>query len=57
MSKWQSVPCPKCQRKGLHYASHPHAFGWKDRSRIEYRFCHARFTVKPVAEQAMNKEG
>ena len=35
--------CPKCGRKGLHYAMHPHAFGYKDYSKVECRFCHARF--------------
>lgn len=39
-------PCPKCKRKGLHYANHPHAFGWKDYSRVECRFCHRTFKVR-----------
>ena len=39
-------PCPKCGRKGLHFADHPHAFGFKDYGRVECRFCHARFNVK-----------
>ena len=35
--------CPKCGRRGLHYAMHPHAFGYKDYSRVECRFCHTQF--------------
>ena len=43
-------PCPACQRKGLRYADHPHAFGWRDYSRAYCRFCHQRF---PVAERTV----
>jgi len=44
--------CPKCGRKGLHYANHPHAFGYKDYDRVACRFCQAYFTLKkkPPAE-------
>lgn len=42
--------CPKCKRKGLHFANHPHAFGWKDYSRIECRFCGARFKERAAEE-------
>lgn len=36
--------CPKCGRRGLHFADHPHALGFKDYGTIECRFCHARFS-------------
>lgn len=36
------APCPKCGRKGLHYADHPHAIGMKDFDRLVCRFCGAR---------------
>lgn len=39
-------PCPECGKKGLHYVDHPHALGFKDFSKVECRFCHARFKVK-----------
>lgn len=39
-------PCPKCGRRGLHFAIHPHAIGWKDYDRVECRFCHTRFKVR-----------
>ena len=39
-------PCPKCNRKGLHFADHPHAFGWKDYDRVVCRFCKERFKIK-----------
>lgn len=38
--------CPKCGKRGVGYASHPHAYGWKDYSRASCRYCGARFTVK-----------
>jgi len=44
MAKFQA--CPKCNRRGLHYADHPHAQGWKDYGRVVCRFCGARFRVK-----------
>ena len=47
----RSVPCPKCNRKGLHYANHPHAFGWKDYSLIVCRFCKARFRAEKLEKQ------
>ena len=37
--------CPKCGRKGLHYAAHPHAFGWKDYERARCRFCRSTFKI------------
>ena len=39
------VRCPKCGKKGLGYAAHPHAFGYKDYNRAECRYCKARFKV------------
>jgi len=35
----RSCLCPKCGKKGLKYADHAHAFGYKDHSRITCRFC------------------
>ncbi len=40
------TPCPVCKRKGLHYAPHPHAQGWKDYETIRCRWCKARFKEK-----------
>ena len=37
------VVCPACGRKGLGYAPHPHAYGWKDYSRASCRYCHKQF--------------
>jgi hypothetical protein len=42
-SELKKQKCPKCNRKGLHYANHPHAFGYKDYSRMVCRFCHEQF--------------
>jgi predicted nucleic-acid-binding Zn-ribbon protein len=44
MKKFQQ--CPKCGKKGLRYADHPHAQGWKDYNRAVCRFCGATFRVK-----------
>jgi uncharacterized protein YbaR (Trm112 family) len=38
--------CPKCNRKGLHFANHPHARGYKDYNKIECRFCKTIFKIK-----------
>jgi hypothetical protein len=40
------LPCPKCKRKGVGYAPHPHAFGWKDYGRASCRYCHTVFKIK-----------
>jgi hypothetical protein len=40
------VVCPKCGGKGVGYAPHAHAFGWKDYSRARCRYCKARFKVR-----------
>lgn len=39
------APCPVCNRKGLHYAGHPHALGFKDHGRAQCRFCWAEIEV------------
>jgi hypothetical protein len=39
-------PCPKCGRKGLHYADHPHADGFKDSDHVRCRFCQTRFKAE-----------
>lgn len=38
--------CPKCLRKGVGYASHPHALGYKDYGRARCRYCRSTFTIK-----------
>jgi hypothetical protein len=43
----RKLPCPSCQRKGLHFDDHPHAFGWKDYNRVVCRFCGVGFKPKP----------
>lgn len=45
MRKFQGVKCPKCGKKGLNYADHPHAFGWKDYDRVACRYCGSRFKL------------
>ena len=40
------VPCPKYKRKGVGYAPHPHAFGYKDYDRAHCRYCNATFRIK-----------
>lgn len=46
--------CPACERKGLGYAAHPHAFGWKDYDRASCRYCRKTFKIRraPPAEVA-----
>ena len=44
-------PCPACGRKGLHYADHPHAAGWKDYSRLVCRFCDKRFIAPGYSKE------
>lgn len=39
-------PCPKCKRKGVGYAMHPHAYGWKDYERAKCRYCNAYFKIR-----------
>lgn len=47
MKSFVGKKCPKCQRKGLHYPNHPHAYGFKDYSQVTCRFCHTYFKAKP----------
>ena len=42
---FKGIKCRKCGRKGLHHPDHAHAYGWKEYSKAECRFCHARFRV------------
>lgn len=44
------APCPKCSKKGVGYAAHPHAFGYKDYSRASCRYCGATFVLKAERE-------
>lgn len=37
--------CPKCGRKGVGFAPHPHAFGYKDYARARCRYCAAIFRL------------
>lgn len=49
VSKARAI-CPKCNKKGVGYARHPHAFGYKDYSRLSCRYCKAIFTMKTGRE-------
>jgi len=46
----QGVPCPACGRKGLHHPGHPHAYGYRDGTRVQCQFCKKMFGIreKPV---------
>ena len=44
-SEMRSCPCPKCKKKTLAYANHPHAQGYKDTNRIRCRSCGKVFTL------------
>ena len=48
----RGIPCPKCGKKGLHIANHPHAFGHKVPGRAYCQYCNARFTICKKAEEA-----
>jgi hypothetical protein len=50
------VICPACGRKGLGYAAHPHAYGWKDYSRASCRYCQKRFAVKQKPNIPLREE-
>ena len=41
------IPCPKCERKGLHYPER-NAWGWKSFDVSECRFCYARFPIEEI---------
>lgn len=49
------VPCPKCGRKGVGFALHPHAYGWKDYNNAKCRYCDARFKVADIERAATAK--
>lgn len=54
-----TIVCPKCKKKGLHYANHEHAFGWKNYDVVECRFCHSRYDAESVtnAQDVASKVG
>jgi hypothetical protein len=52
----QHTKCSGCGKKGLHYAGHPHAYGWKDTSVITCRFCHGRFDAEKVEARIKREE-
>ena len=39
-------PCPNCKKKGMGYAMHPHAYGWKDYDRFHCKYCKKYFRRK-----------
>jgi hypothetical protein len=52
----RGIPCPKCKRKGLSYADHPHAYGYKDYDKAYCRFCHARFKNVRAFKDGIKRE-
>ncbi len=44
------VKCPECQRKGVGFAGHPHASGYKDHDRARCRFCRCEFKTVPIPD-------
>lgn len=44
-------PCPGCGKKGLAFADHPDAFGYKDRTRVRCRYCKGTFKKKQQQEK------
>ena len=52
MRKFQGIKCPKCGKKGLSYAPHPHAYGWKDYDKVACRYCDSRFPVAHLTKHA-----
>ena len=55
MSKiFKGMKCPNCGKKGLNYANHPHAFGYKDYDKIVCRYCQKRFVAKKILEAKSN---
>lgn len=50
----RTKPCPGCGKKGLSFAAHPHAFGYKDYSRVRCRYC--KSTFKQVEKQKGKKK-
>ncbi|MEN6317257.1 MAG: hypothetical protein ABFD82_00665 [Syntrophaceae bacterium] len=51
------APCPKCGRKGVGYANHPHAFGYRDYDRLECRYCNAKFKLLQGSEKEVKNGG
>lgn len=51
--------CPRCLRKGVGYAPHPHLLGWKDFGRAVCRYCKHGFTIKdkPKIDEANDEKG
>ena len=37
--------CPNCQKKGMGYAGHRHAFGEKDYDRTQCRYCRKTYKI------------
>jgi hypothetical protein len=52
---WRKIKCPKCEKQGLHYASHPHAYGWKDYDVVVCRFCHNRYDSRKLEKYVESK--
>lgn len=48
--------CPKCGRKGVGYAPHAHALGYKDYDRARCRYCRAVFRVRNCKASSMKEE-
>jgi len=53
---WRKYKCPKCGRKGLHYANHPHAYGYKDYNRLHCRWCHGYFDADKLEKYIKGME-
>lgn len=43
-------PCPKCGKKTMRVANHPHAFGYKDTTRVNCWSCHGTFNAEKYAQ-------
>lgn len=40
------VVCPTCKCRGVGFAPHPHAFGYKDYDKARCRYCKTTFKTK-----------
>ena len=47
MNKFKGIKCPKCNKRGIRYADHPHAYGFKNYNRVSCRYCNSFFNSKP----------
>lgn len=47
-ASWRGVPCPSCNRKGLNFAPHPHAFGYKNHDKVRCRYCNKDFNTEKL---------